>query len=170
MRLQRLGEQPARGSRGSRSSLLEAPEALGAAISRLQRLWEQPCRGSRGSGSSYLEAPEALEAQVARTSVFSSFLEYSRAWRSLGELPRRLREARGGLPAASRGLKSASRWLRVALRALRSSLEASEVSSSGLKSARGASGPKRDPAQLKSSQLESAIYSLIHGLVLLKNN
>ena len=162
MRLQRLWEQPARGSKGSGSSQLEAPEALGAAISRLQRLWEQPCRGSRGSGSSYLEAPEALEAQVAPTSIFSSFLEYSRAWRPLGELPRRLREARGGLPAASSQIKRASRWLRVASRAFRSGL-----GSSGFENAQGASRTYRKPAGTKSSQLESAIYSFIHRLVLL---
>ena len=134
-RLQRLREQLSRRSRGSRSSY---PDSRGS-ISRLPRLREQLSRGSRGSGSSHLEAPEALEAQVAPTSVFSSFLEHSRAWRPLGELSQRLREARGGLPAASSWLKRASRWLRVASRALRSGLGTSEVASSGFKSARGGS-------------------------------
>ena len=112
-RLQGLWEQLSRGSKGLGSSYLEAPEALGAAISTLQRLWEQPSRGSRGSGSSHLEAPEALEAQVAPTSVFSSFLEYSRAWRPLGESPNgswRLEEAFRRLRAGSRGLPGGFEW------------------------------------------------------------
>ena len=61
---------------------------------------------------------------------------------------------------ASKRARSGFEWPRVALTEL-------EDASSGLKSARGASGNYRDPAQLKSSQLESAIYSFIHGLVLL---
>ena len=106
-RLQRLWERPSRRSRGSKSTHREAPEAPRAPISRLSRLGERPSRGSRGSGSSLLEAPEALEAQVAPTSVLSTFLEYSRAWRPFGELSQRLREVRGGFPrlrAGSRGL------------------------------------------------------------------
>ena len=171
---QTLCEQLSRGSRGSGSgsrvsgsSYLDAPEAPGAAISRLPWLREQPSRGSRGSGSSHLEDPEALEAQLAPTSVFSSFLEYSRAWRPLGERSQQLRVARGGLPAASRVLKTASRWLRVASRALRSGLGTSEVASSGLESARRGSGTHREPPETKSPQLESAIESFFHGLVLL---
>ncbi len=104
---------------------------------------------------------------MAPTSVFSSFLEYSRAWRPLGQLSQWLREARGGLPAASSRLKRASRWLRVALRALQSGLEASEVASSGLESARRGSANYRNSPGVKSPQLESAIESFLHGLVLL---
>ena len=146
MRLQRLWEQPARGSRGSRSSHLEAPEALGAAFSRLQRLWEQPSRGSRGSGSSHLEAPEALGAAISRlqrlsrpkwlrpqfSRVFSSILSLETSWGAVPAAPGGSRRPAGGLepaqegfPVASSGLKSAPRWLGT-----------SEVASSGLKSAR----------------------------------
>ena len=56
-RLQRLWEQPSRGSRGSGSSHLEAPEALEAAKSRPQRLLR----------------PQWLQPQFSR--VFSSILE-----------------------------------------------------------------------------------------------
>ena len=106
---------PSRRSRSSKSTHREAPKTPRAPISRLPRLGERPSRGSRGSGSSHLEAPEALEAQVAPTSVLSSFLDYSRAWRPLGELSQRLREARGGfqrLRAGSRGLLGGFEWLR----------------------------------------------------------
>ena len=103
-RLQRLKEQPSRGSRGSGSNHLEAVEAVRATILRLHKLWEQRKRGL-----------EALQGPVAPTSVFSSFLDYSRAWRPLGELSQRLREARGGfrrLRAGSRGLPGGFEWLR----------------------------------------------------------
>ena len=160
LRLQRLWEQPSRRSRGCRSNVLDAPEAQGA-------LREQPSLGSRGFRRSHLEVPEALEAQEAPTSVLSSFLEYSRAWRPLGELSRRLRGARGGLLAASRVLKTASRWIRVASRALRSGFGASKAASSGLERARRGSGTYTESPQLKSGQLESAIESFLHRLVLL---
>ena len=79
--------RPSRGSRSSGNSLLEAPEALGAAIarpqglweqlsrgskrseaaiSRLQRFWERPSRRSRTSRSNYLDAPETLGATISR--------------------------------------------------------------------------------------------------------
>ena len=128
--LQRLWEQLPRGSRGCGSGHLDAPEALGAAIStrhslhleaaeasgaaiaRLQRLWEQPSRGSRGSRSP--------------TGSDLSFLEFSRVFSSLetswGALPtapsssRRpaggLEPAQEGFPVASSCLKSAPKWLR----------------------------------------------------------
>ena len=89
---------------------------LPAASPRPQRLWVQPSRGSRGS-----RGPSGSNL---------SFLEFSRVFSSLETswgISQRLREARGGLPAASSWLKRASRWLRVASRALRSGLEASEA-------------------------------------------
>ena len=52
------------------------------------------------------------------------------------------------------------------MRALRSGLETSEAAWSGLEIARRSSGNQPLPARIKSSQLESAIYSFIHGLVL----
>ena len=67
-----------------------------------------------------------------------------------------LEPAQEGFSVASSGLKSAPRWL-----------GSSEVASSGLRSALRGSGTYHDSAQLKSGQLESAIYSFIHGLVLL---
>ena len=130
-----LCEQLFRGSRGSGSSYLEAPEASGAVILRLQRLWEQPSRGSRGSGSSHLEVPEAigsesseiqareaLEAPVALT----SFLKFSRVFSSLGVCLEAIPAAPGGsrrpsggfegaqerVPVASSGLESAPKWPR----------------------------------------------------------
>ena len=169
-----------RGSKGSGSSYLEAPEALGAAISTLQRLEEHPSRGSRGSKSTHLEAPEARGAAIARLQRLwvqpsrgsrgsrspsgsnLSFIEFSRLFSSLATSWGALPTAPGGsrrLPAASSWLKRASRWLRVASRALRSGLEASEAAWSGLKSARGASVPtrtRRNPSQANSKVLSTA--------------
>ena len=61
---------------------------------------------------------------------------------------------------ASKRARSGFEWLRVALTEL-------EDASSGLESTRRASGTYRERVRLKSGQLESAIYSFIHGLVLL---
>ena len=115
------------------SSHLEAPEALGAAISKLQRLSEQPSRGARGSGSSHLKAPEALGAAISRLQrlsrlkwlqsqfyrVFSSILEPGDLLGSSPNGSGRLEEASGGFepaqegfPVASSGLESAPKWPR----------------------------------------------------------
>ena len=158
-RLQRLWEQPPGGYRGSGSSYLEAPKAWGAAISRLQRLWERPSRRSRGSGSSHLEAPEALEAQVAPTSVLSSFLEYSRAWRPLGELSQRLREARGGfrrLRAGSRGLPGGFEWLRERSEVASRRVKRLGVASRALQEPPERTGNQREPSQGNSKVLSKA--------------
>ena len=98
-------EASSTGSSMASSSIVEAASRQLCRSPRLQRLWAQPSRGSRVSGSSEFEAPDALEDPVAPTSVFSSFLEYSRAWRPLEELSRWLQEARRGLPAALGELK-----------------------------------------------------------------
>ena len=156
-RLQRLWERPSRRSRGSKSTHLDAPEALGAPISRLPRLGERPSRGSRGSGSSHLEAPEALEAQVAPTSVLSSFLDYSRAWRPLGELSQRLREARGSfrrLRAGSRGLPGGFEWLRE-----RSEVASRRVKRLGVASRALEEAPRRTATQRNPSQGNSKVLS-----------
>ena len=156
-RLQRLWERPSRRSRGSKSTHREAPEAPRAPISRLPRLGERPSRGSRGSGCSHLEAPEALEAQVAPTSVLSSFLDYSRAWRPLGELSQRLREARGGfrrLRAGSRGLPGGFEWLRE-----RSEVASRRVKRLGVASRALEEPPRPTATQRKASQANSKVLS-----------
>ena len=158
-RLQRLWERPSRRSRGSKSTHLDAPEAPRAPISRLPRLGERPSRGSRGSGSSHLEAPEALEAQVAPTSVFSSFLDYSRAWRPLGELSQRLREARGGfqrLRAGSRGLLGGFEWLRERSEVVSRRVKRLGVASRALGEPPRTSGNQRKPSQANSKVLSTA--------------
>ena len=106
---------------------------MGAAISRLQRLWEQPSRGSRGS-----RGPSGSNL---------SFIEFSRAWRPLGELSQRLREARGGfrrLRDGSRGLPGGFEWLR----------ERSEVASGRVKWLRVASRALEEPPEPTGTQRE----------------
>ena len=107
--------------------------------------------------------------------VFSSILKPGDL---LGSGSGRLEEAFRRLRAGSRGLPGGFEWLRersevasrrvkrlgVASRALRSGLGTSEVASSGLESAPRASATHREPAQTKSGQLESAIYSFIHWI------
>ena len=146
-RLQKLWERPSRRSRGSKSTHLDAPEVPRAPISRLPRLGERPSRGSKGSESSHLEAPEALEAQVDPTSVLSNFLDYSRAWRPLGELSQQLREARGGfrwLRAGSRGLPGGFEWPQ----------ERSEVASRRVKRLGVASRALEEPSESTANQRE----------------
>ena len=158
-RLQRLWERPSRRSRGSKSTHREAPEAPRAPISRLPRLGERPSRGSRGSGSSHLEAPEALEAQVAPTSVLSSFLEYSRAWRPLGELSQRLREARGGfqrLRAGSSGFLGGFEWLRARSEAASERGKWLRVASRALKEPPRPTATQRNLSQVNSKVLSTA--------------
>ena len=82
-----------RGPRGSGSGYLEAPEALGAAISRLQRLWEQLSRGSRGS-----RGPSGFDL---------SFLEFSRIFSSLETSRGALLTAPGGSRRLSGGSERA---------------------------------------------------------------
>ena len=140
------------------SSHLDAPEALGAAISTLQRPWEQPSRGSRGSGSSHLEGPEALEAQVAPTSVLLSFLNYSRARRPLGELSQRLREARGGFRrprAGSRGLPGGFEWLRERSEVASRRVKRLGVASRALEEPPEPNGTQREPSQGNSKVLST---------------
>ena len=104
-KLQRLWEQPSQGSRGSGRSHLEAPEALGGAISRLQRLFR----------------PKCLRPRFSR--VFSSFFESAELSsgfeRAQGGSPSGFGRARRGLEwlrerseVASSGLESAPKWLR----------------------------------------------------------
>ena len=130
-----------RGHRGSGSGYLEAPEALGAAISTLQRLEEHPSRRSRGSKGTHLKAPEARGAAIARLqrlweqpsrgsrgsrgptgsnlSFFSSILEPGDLLGSSPNGSGRLEEASSdfelaqeGFPVASSGFASAPKWPR----------------------------------------------------------
>ena len=98
---QGLREQPSRDSRGSRGSHREAPEALGAAISRLQSL----------------SRPKWLQPQFSR--VFSNILEPGDLLGSSPNGSGRLEEASGsfelaqeGFPVASSGFESAPKWPR----------------------------------------------------------
>ena len=174
-----LRERLSRGSKSSRSNYLEAPEALGAAISTLQRLQEQPSRRSRGSKSTHLEAPEARGAAIARLQKLweqpsrgsrgprspsgsnLSFIEFSPVLSSLETSWGALPTAPGGsrrLLAASSWLKRASRWLRVALRAPQSGFGAREVASSGLEALK--EPPQITGNQRKLSRANSKVLSI----------
>ena len=136
--------QPSRGSRSSGSSLLEAPEALGAAM-----------RGPRGSGSGYLEAPEALGAAISRlqrlsrpkwlrpqiSRVFSSILEPGDLSGNSPDGSGRLEEAFRRLRAGSRGLPGGFEWPRERSEAALKRVKWLRVTSRALEEARNPPEP-----------------------------